>query len=434
MHTAIFVISYRGATLSANTRTKSTPRSFYIALDGPSALSLYRDREDCARREQDSEASASQEPPVPTEDYSQEVGAVRNKAVAADLVDSDEVYYYLSDEDIAAELADTSIFGHHGPRRLTTRQGNSEADIPSLRRSSIRTFARCATNSRDLKRIPYAQIGLQPPMAGSPLCIVAPDTSSRRTVRNVRQRACAHAVPTNSLYRLGDNVLVPTPELTFLLLARHLELVRLTMAGLELCGHYRMVGATTSHPVTSKRTIYNCDALTTPEALQKFLERAGDFPGIASAKRACTYLVKDSASPMETIVYLLLCLPRNMGGYGLPRPTLNAKRTVNTYAQSFTFAHTLVPDLYWASAHLDVEYDSDEFHADPLSLAKGARRTLALRAMHVDVISMTSDMLHDEAAFGASVRLVAKKLGYRLPAPRKNEQEKRHKLRDLLLG
>ena len=71
---------------------------------------------------------------------------------------------------------------------------------------------------------------------------------------------------------------------------------------------------------------------------------------------------------METALYLLLCLPRKLGGYGLPRPTLNAKRKVTALAGSFTLSRTLVPDLFWSSAMFDMEYDSEEFHASAEAL------------------------------------------------------------------
>lgn len=117
----------------------------------------------------------------------------------------------------------------------------------------------------------------------------------------------------------------------------------------------------------------------------------------------------------------------------MPKPQLNAKRVVNTYAGSITFSRTLIPDLYWPSARLDMEYDSDEFHSDAESLAKGARRALALRAMHVDVISMTRDIVYDESAFHAAARLVSSRLGIRFRPFSESALKKRRELRELLL-
>ena len=387
--------------------------SFRIALDGPSALALYRDRDNLAQTAQ----------PTPSE----QSGTVT--------IDQDE-YTYLSDEDIAATLADTNVFGGRPLDALAT-QGEESIGIPELKRSQTASFARCATRSRDLKLINYDAIGLTPPTPATPLYLMAPNSAAVRRVRNVHQRACTSKLPANSLRLLGKNVLVPTPEFTFLLLARHLKLPQLIMVGMELCGHYRMAGATTHALLKSNTTVYNCRQLTTPANLQSFLadvlNKPGAFPGSELAMRACTYLAPNSASPMESIIYLLLCLPQNLGGYALPQPTLNAKRAVNSLAGSFTMSLTLIPDLYWSSARLDLEYDSDEFHSDPESLQRGARRTMALRAMHVDVISMTNDMVRDENAFDATARLIARRLGKRIRTDNKNAPKKRSELRKLLL-
>ena len=275
---------------------------------------------------------------------------------------------------------------------------------------------------------------MQPPVEGAPLYLLVSGITTRRAVRNVRERTCSVALPSDCFKLLGGQVLVPTPEFCFLLLSKHVNLATLIQLGMEMCGHYRMVGAMSSTLTQSKRTIYNCDALTTPERIISFLDSMQGFPGINQARRAAQYLVADSASPMETTLYMLLCLPNALGGYGLPTPALNAKRPVNQNAQSFTFSHTLIPDLYWKQALLDVEYDSEEFHASKDALDKGARRTLALRAMHVDVFSMTSDMVHDEAAFHTFARLLARRLHKRIRKPTELMQERRAALRTTLLG
>ena len=119
---------------------------------------------------------------------------------------------------------------------------------------------------------------------------------------------------------------------------------------------------------------------------------------------------------MESVLYLLLCLSPMLGGYGLVRPILNGKRAVNREAKVFTMSEYLIPDLYWPASKLDVEYDSEAFHADRLSLRNGAKRTLALRAMHVEVVSLTSEIVYDDDSLDVVARLIGHRLGKRLPA------------------
>ena len=388
------------------TRTGSHTTKPVIALDGPSALALYRDRAALVAHEPDERRTGRDSP----EDY--------------DVNKLD----WLSDEDVASSLAAENAFGHRAQKDDSPAEQERKGLVP-LKRSRTRQFSTCASRSRDLKLIPYEALGISPPSTALPLHILVPNASAKRRVRNVHQRSCTHKVPSNSLRWLGDHVLVPSPELTFLLLAQSLDLAELTAIGMELCGHYRLTGATPANPLHSRTVVYNCSALTSPHKIARLLERAEDFPGVLKAQRACRHMEANAASPMETILYLLLCLPRHLGGYGLPHPMLNAKRKVNEEAEAFTFAHTLVPDLYWPEAMLDMEYDSDEFHSDPESLRAGARRTLALRAMHVDVISMTYDVVHDEDSFHGAARMVARKLHKRLYKTDAASQKKRAQLR-----
>ena len=117
----------------------------------------------------------------------------------------------------------------------------------------------------------------------------------------------------------------------------------------------------------------------------------------------------------------------------MPAPVLNVKRSVNKAASQFTFASTLIPDLYWSKARLDVEYDSEEFHAEEDALNRGARRTMALRAMKVDVFSVTWDMVRDSNAFDGFAHLLARRLHKRIRRSDKKVLRRRGELRAALL-
>lgn len=53
---------------------------------------------------------------------------------------------------------------------------------------------------------------------------------------------------------------------------------------------------------------------TTPARLARFLDKAANMPGTVKARKALKHLVAGSASPMETTMAMLLCLPLGMGG------------------------------------------------------------------------------------------------------------------------
>ncbi len=382
-----------------------------LVLDGPSAMALYRDRDDLVAASED-EAESDQP--------------------RAEL-DRDSEDFWLSDEDVAATLAAESVFGH---KSFVGEESHElpGCTLPSLRRSTMSRMRLASSRSRDLKQVPYEDLGIRPPAKDSTLYLLLPDAERRRRVKNVRQRVCRAELPPYSFLRLGDDVYVPTPELTFLLAASYLDVHELIALGMELCGHYRLVGASTDSLLVSNRTLYGQSPLTNPRRIAALLDHVEGFHGLALARRACSYLAAGSASPMETALYMLFCLPRNLGGYGLPCPVLNAKRRVTTFAGSFTMSKTLVPDLFWSAAMLDVEYDSEEFHASTECLLKGARRTLALRSMNVEVISVTKDVVYDEDSFDGLVRLVAKALGVRLRKPTQAGESQRAILRQTVLS
>lgn len=382
-----------------------------IALDGPSALMLYRDRS------------------------TQKLGAADVIRDQNELEQNEIEAYdaWPSDEGVAEAIAESNVFGRQSYLESIKDNEITSTELPPLTTTQARSIKRCSTSARDLKQIPYERLGIMPPSKKFPLHILSPDRQSMRHVVGVHERSCSATIPARSLYLLDGKVLVPTPEFTFLLMASYLNIYGMLMLGMELCGHYRLGGAPVTGALCSGDAVYNQRPLTTRARIERLLGRSAAFPGVVVARRACKFLENGSASPMETALYLLLCLPRNLGGYGLRRPLLNAKRAVTEEAGSFTFANHLVPDLYWPDSRLDLEYDSDEFHSDPASLAAGARRTLALRSMNVDVIQVTSDIVYNPVSFHKLARLVGRTLGQRVYSPTDNVSVARRALQNAVL-
>ena len=383
-----------------------------IVLDGPSAVALYRDRDDLTKSLHN--------------DYS---ASARADQITDELDD-----FWLSDEDVAASLAEENVFGSLAMTETEEYlAATSAGKLPRLERSNMVHLRDAISRSSDLKRIPYEALGLRPPSECSPLYLLVPQADRRRRVKHVRQRLFGAALPRHSFARIGTEVYVPTPELTFLLMAHYLSLHELVVLGMELCGHYRLAGANTENPLKSNRTIYSQASLTTPQRLSDYLDHVEYVWGLSLAKQACAYLAADSASPMETALYVLLCLPRNLGGYGFPRPLLNVRRRVTVQAKRVTLSKTLFPDLFWPEALLDLEYDSEEFHASTEHLRNGAIRTLALRTMNVEVIAATKEMIYDVDTFDALAKLVAKSLGIRARKPGERGRMRREQLRSIVL-
>ena len=239
----------------------------------------------------------------------------------------------------------------------------------------------------------FAKAGLRPvPNAG--------------TLPPLRPHVQTAELPAGSILRLSEHVAIVSPELCFLQMAARFSVERLILAGFELCGTYALL-PDPENPARDKvveRPALTCSAdianiLTHPMAARN-----------RRAQAAAAHLMDGAASPMEAKVALLLTLPSAMGGYALPRPVLNPELPLGRNAQTLYPHSTVRPDLFWADARFDVEYDGSD-HDGEESRAKDAGRRAALEAEGVTVLTLTYPQVAGDAAFDILARRIAKTVG-----------------------
>lgn len=153
----------------------------------------------------------------------------------------------------------------------------------------------------------------------------------------------------------------------------------------------------------------------TAQAVRRFIDSAHKVYGIESVRRAAMFMLDNSASPMETSLVILICLPRRYGGYGLPPACLNHAITPPGYARSVMSKSFYKCDLYWPDARLGVEYDSDEAHVGSDNIAADAKKRNALAYQHIEVVTITKQQVIHANELTKAVRVIAKKLGVRFP-------------------
>ncbi len=249
-------------------------------------------------------------------------------------------------------------------------------------------------------------------------CLVA-DESLRGHTLGIRCHVARRPLPAGAVLQLSENVDIVSPELCFIQMSRVLSAGKLALAGCELCGTY----ATSPLGELLPRK-----PLTTTAQLVAFSKAV---PGIAGAHRvqgALPHVLDNAASPMEAKVVLLLTLPRVSGGYGLPKPQLNPTIPLGSAAQKIYHVRTCRPDLYWADAHVDVEYDG-EVHEGTDARIKDAARAAALMTEGITVMTLTYPQVIDEDAFNTVAETLAGAVGYRLRIRTASFQERRAKLR-----
>ena len=151
------------------------------------------------------------------------------------------------------------------------------------------------------------------------------------------------------------------------------------------------------------------------------------------ATRALQFVADNSASPMETKLTMFLCLKRTMGGYGLPFPKLNFPIELTSAARKAAHKQRYVLDLYWPKRKIDVEYDSDSYHASSEGIASDAQRRNALQLMGVTVITVTRGQLYNAASFDRTARIIAASIEVRLPKTSQRWISQKQMLRYVLL-
>lgn len=246
----------------------------------------------------------------------------------------------------------------------------------------------------------------------TPIHALVSDISTRSRNASVTTHVWSASLPTGSLRRLDDVTAVASPALCFLFAASQLGLVDLTQLGLEICGTY-------SSGPDGQQEVCDIARRTSVEAIRALLD-ACDVRGCATsaarvkALRAIDHVIERVASPMEGVVYLLLCLPYRLGSYGLPKPQANLALEIPRQFRRRLGASRVVPDLCWPERRVCVEYDSDEHHRGGARAARDSVRRDALVAMGFTVHTLNMAQLQDVRLFDPTARQIAAELGKRL--------------------
>lgn len=271
------------------------------------------------------------------------------------------------------------------------------------RRAATRR-ARVAAASKEKPRL--AGGGRRPAGCTLPLEVLVGDRDARTTTAHVSSSMWGSALPEGSFVDAGEGLLVSTPEFCFLQMAGRLTLVQLVLLGCELCGTYVLA---------DQGPAYRRDApLTSASKLRSFAERACGAYGRKAALRAARYVLDGSASPMETVLALLLSLPNNLGGYGICRPKLNHSVDIPRSLRKVADRSYCECDLCWPDRGLCLEYDSRLYHTDPERQESDARRRSTLASLGLTVVTVSRGQVMDSAALNRLAHQVAKLTGKRL--------------------
>ncbi|MBQ3301100.1 MAG: hypothetical protein IJH04_02900 [Eggerthellaceae bacterium] len=259
-------------------------------------------------------------------------------------------------------------------------------------------------------------------------------TSTKHLVTHV----FGQQVPNGAFLDLGHGICVCSAPLMLMGVSAKTDTVEAISIGMELCGSYskwsiepdQMGDPYYLEHSEVRSCTYGLPPLANVRRVEAFVERMSGIRGSAAAAAALRWVLDDSASMMETAVYMLLCLPRRLGGYGLPKPTMNPKLLVSTPDGM----KERYPDLFWLGANVDVEYNSDAEHSGEWSRYRDSKREVELTVANVKVLPLTRLQVMNADEFDSFAQGLRRMLGVRSRPLDSDWVERRDRLRAFLFA
>ena len=270
-----------------------------------------------------------------------------------------------------------------------------------------------------------------------PIHAFVPERAKGTSTKHLVTHVFSQQIPNGAFLNLGHGVCICTPQFTFLQLASKLESLELLALGMELCGTYSRWnpdagsgGLAAARDMENARSCtYDLPPVVNAKQLAAFVNRMSGQRGAIGARKVTRWVLDRSASPMETATYLLLCLPRRLGGYGLPQPMLNPVLKIS----SPDGVKKRYPDLFWHGPNIDVEYNSDEAHSGEWARYRDSKREVELTVADVRVLPLTRPQLMDAHEFDGFAHGLRRMLGIRARPFDPEWPYRRDELRRILL-
>lgn len=182
-------------------------------------------------------------------------------------------------------------------------------------------------------------------------------------------------LPKLSFFRLSNKIYCSSGEFTTVQLAKKLCYEHLFLLVLELCGTYTI-------DINSQDVVSQLEAFTTVKNLKTYAEK---FKGLNPHTHGMNNLLEildiaedNSASPMESRLFVKLCGPRKRGCYNCKNLKMNNSVYLSEKASRIAGQKIVKPDLSCIEKKIAIEYDSTQFHENTEQGQKDKRRRDAL--------------------------------------------------------
>ena len=260
----------------------------------------------------------------------------------------------------------------------------------------------------------------------APLCLLVGPDATRGPRVALAFRTHGAPLPEGSYLQVEPGIHVASPEICVVQMAQALTPGQLAALVTEMCGTYY------SLPETGKLA-ERPGPLMTLDSLRLLLDRIPRYKGLLGTRAAINLSLERSASPMETVVGLLLSLPCRHGGFGLPKPQLNVPIVLSPQAAAMSEASRHDIDFFWSHHYFGAEYDGRDPHTREHAFDADRRRSNALLAMGITELRLTAEHVRSDAEMEAQARFIARNIGFRMQARRFDLATRRLSLREELL-
>lgn len=336
----------------------------------------------------------------------------------------------------------------------------------------------CVTTQRDVKllakQVDLCKLGIR----RRPIELLVPSKSSSSRGKLARFHVWTDFFPERSFVRVHQRVFVSTPYFTALQLAmarrtdgltraeaeasareetrirnelgmaeqtasaedlvRWANIARFVRATQVLCdfmGTYRFVADEDKSSAADSSIVYGTKPMVTSQTFDTYVQELGSSKGVMRAREVAKTAYARLASPMETMLALMLTLSVSMGGFGLPRPEVNVAVPGLGEAPLLVSQETIIADLCWSDQKLIVEYYGwdEHFGAGSRKVGDDMARANSLCALGWNVLQVTYEHVRTLAGVSLLARQVAHLLGVSLREPTELELVWRSRLLALLL-
>lgn len=204
---------------------------------------------------------------------------------------------------------------------------------------------------------PQELLGLPgPPSPSNKVYVAVPSQELRPRAAFIDTTIYSSGLPFGSFLRVGENFVIPCPELLFVELTRVMRPAAVELLGHELCGSF---SRDPSDPRCGTIT-HGLEAVTSVDDIRSFIGKCHRVLGTQPALHALNYVHDNAWSSMESVCALLMALPVSEGGYGLGRLHMNVRQEAPAELVRRGCKTSRVPDIVLEDHPVGFNYDGKD--------------------------------------------------------------------------